>query len=49
MANLIVAELSGGLRVMGFRQYFRYGVLVTLVTTAAGVLYLVLAFAIWPG
>ncbi|MGC8724390.1 MAG: SLC13 family permease [Acidobacteriota bacterium] len=48
MANLIVAELSGGLRVMGFRQYFRYGALVTLATTVAGVLYLVLVFALWP-
>jgi Na+/H+ antiporter NhaD/arsenite permease-like protein len=48
MANLIVAELSKGLYPIGFREYFRYGALVTAVTTVVGVIYLVAVFA-WLG
>ena len=40
MANLIVADLSRGLYPIGFREYFRYGVVITAVTTVVGVAYL---------
>ncbi|MEW6758793.1 MAG: SLC13 family permease [Acidobacteriota bacterium] len=46
MANLIVAELSKGLHPIGFREYLRYGVLITVVTTVVGVVYL-LAVSAW--
>lgn len=48
MANLIVAELSKGLHPIGFREYFRYGLVITLVTTVVGVAYLAAVFA-WMG
>ena len=40
MANLIVAELARGVRPIGFREYFRYGAVLTAITTLLGVLYL---------
>ena len=46
MANLIVAELSKGLHPIGFREYFRYGAVITAVTTVAGVAYLSAVF-VW--
>ncbi|MEW5763392.1 MAG: anion transporter [Acidobacteriota bacterium] len=46
MANLIVAELAKGLHPIGFREYLRYGVLITIVTTVVGVVYL-LAVSDW--
>ena len=45
MANLIVAQLSRDVHVMGFREYTRYGILITAVTTVLGVAYLVAVFA----
>ena len=47
MANLIVAELAKGLHPIGFREYFRYGLVVTLLTTLIGVAYLLAVFAIF--
>lgn len=41
MANLIVAELARGVHPIGFREYFRYGAVLTAITTVLGVLYLV--------
>ncbi len=40
MANLIVASLARGVRPVGFREYLRYGVPITLITTTLGVAYL---------
>lgn len=48
MANLIVAELAKGLHPIGFREYFRYGVVITAATTIVGVGYLIARFA-WIG
>jgi Na+/H+ antiporter NhaD/arsenite permease-like protein len=48
MANLIVAELSRGIHPIGFREYFRYGVLITAVSTAVGVLYLLAVSGLIP-
>lgn len=45
MANLIVAELAKGLHPIGFREYFRYGLAITLVTTLVGVVYLLAVFS----
>lgn len=45
MANLIVAALSRGVRPVGFREYLRYGVPITILTTAIGVAYLLLVAA----
>jgi len=46
MANLIVAELAKGVHHLGFREYLRFGLVTTAVTTAAGVLLLSLLFAL---
>lgn len=48
MANLIVAELSRGLHPIGFREYFRYGAVITAISTVVGVFYLLAVFA-WIG
>ena len=40
MANLIVVELARGIYPIGFRQYFRYGLWITVITTTLGVSYL---------
>ena len=48
MANLIVAELAKGLHPIGFREYFRYGVVITAATTLLGVGYLIVVFAWIP-
>lgn len=45
MANLIVAGLAKGLHPMGFREYFRYGAVITAATTIVGVGYLIVVFA----
>jgi Na+/H+ antiporter NhaD/arsenite permease-like protein len=45
MANLIVAELAKGMHPIGFREYFRYGLAITLLTTALGVAYLLAVFS----
>ncbi len=46
VANLIVAEIAGSARIhMGFWEYTRVGLLVTIVTLAAGILWL--QFAVW--
>ena len=46
VANLIVAEIAGSARIhMGFWEYTRVGLLVTIVTLAAGIIWL--QFAVW--
>lgn len=46
VANLIVAEIAGSARIhMGFWEYTRVGLLVTIITLAAGILWL--QFAVW--
>ncbi|GAP18404.1 anion transporter [Levilinea saccharolytica] len=46
VANLIVAEIAGSARIhMGFWEYTRVGLLVTIVTLAAGIMWL--QFAVW--
>lgn len=44
MANLIVAEMAKGTRVVGFREYFRYGLLITFVSCLISVCYLFVVF-----
>lgn len=46
MANLIVAERAKGVHHLGFREYFRFGLLTTVATTTVGVLLLSLLFAL---
>ena len=46
VANLIVAEIAGSARIhVGFWEYTRVGLLVTIVTLAAGIMWL--QFAVW--
>lgn len=47
MANLIVASLARGVRPIGFGEYFRYGAVITLLTTALGVAYLLVVARFW--
>jgi len=46
MANLIVVEMARGTRIVGFREYFRYGLLITVVTTIFSIGYLFVIFKI---
>lgn len=46
MANLIVVEMARGARVVGFREYLRYGLLITFVTTVLSIWYLFVLFKI---
>lgn len=46
MANLIVVEMARGSRVVGFREYLRYGLLITFVTTVLSIGYLFLLFKV---
>ncbi len=47
MANLIVVEMARGARVVGFREYLKYGLLITFVTTILSIGYLFLLFKIF--
>jgi Na+/H+ antiporter NhaD/arsenite permease-like protein len=42
MANLIVVEMAKGTRIVGFREYFKYGLLITFISCLISVLYLYL-------
>jgi len=44
MANLIVVEMARGTRIVGFREYFRYGILITILTFAISIGYLYVLF-----
>ncbi len=46
MANLIVVEMARGARVVGFREYLRYGLLITFVTTIFSTVYLFQVFKV---
>ncbi|HQO21388.1 MAG TPA: hypothetical protein PLA03_13690 [Acidobacteriota bacterium] len=46
MANLIVVEMARGARVVGFREYLKYGLLITFVTTILSIGYLFLLFEV---
>ena len=48
MANLIVVEMARGARVVGFREYLKYGLLITFIATILSIGYLFLLFEVLP-
>lgn len=44
MANLIVVEMAKGTRIVGFREYFKFGLLITFLSCLISVSYLYLVF-----
>ncbi|MCX7830120.1 MAG: SLC13 family permease, partial [Acidobacteria bacterium] len=44
MANLIVVEMAKGTRIVGFREYFRFGLVITFLSCLISVFYLFIIF-----